>query len=518
MSLREYARKRHFDKTSEPDPQTAVPESSKSRFVIQKHAASRLHYDFRLEMDGALKSWAVPKGIPLKKGEKRLAVHVEDHPVAYIDFEGTIPKGQYGGGTVMVWDSGTYELSEKYPRKTLDSGQLHFTLRGKKLNGDWGLVRMQDDQWLLMKHEADAAEISKKLDDTSSQSGKSMKEIEKTDRVWESKPAGKPAVLPAFVAPMSAKSINKIQRGPWIYEVKLDGYRAIALKAGSEARLLSRNENDLGKKFGTIVDAIRAVGANELILDGEVVALDEAGKPSFQLLQAFELGEKRPPIFYYTFDLLRLNGRDLRNEPLTHRKELLEEVIKEVPDPIRFAVSLEGDPDEILRKVKAFGLEGVIGKKIDSLYESGVRSGAWVKIRLVNEQEFVIGGFTLPSGSRSHFGALLVGYYENKDLLFAGKVGSGYSEQMLDELAKCFESLARKDCPFVNLPESQRSRWGQAITRAELKRCRWLTPELICQVRFTEWTRDGKLRQPVFLGLREDKSASEVVREVSPAS
>src|ERR1700722_9622920 len=330
MSLREYARKRNFEQTSEPTDRTRARKLKKSRFVIQKHAATRLHYDFRLEMAGTLKSWAVPKGIPLKKGEKRLAVHVEDHPLAYADFEGTIPKGQYGGGTVMVWDYGTYELSDRYPNKTLETGQLHFVLHGKKLEGEWGLVRLKSDkdEWLLIKHGSDAEPISKELDDTSAVSQHTMAEIARTDATWESRPARKktrrrslgPVEIPKFVEPMKAKPVSQAPPGNWLYELKFDGYRAVALKGGAEVRLLSRNEKDLGKKFSSVVEAVTELDCRDAILDGEVVALDETGRLSFQLLQAYEKGEQRPPLFYYVFDLLQLDGVDWRARPLTERK------------------------------------------------------------------------------------------------------------------------------------------------------------------------------------------------------
>jgi bifunctional non-homologous end joining protein LigD len=525
MSLREYARKRNFEQTSEPTDRSQARKSKKPRFVIQKHAATRLHYDFRLEMDGTLKSWAVPRGIPLKKGEKRLAVHVEDHPVAYADFEGTIPKGQYGGGTVMIWDYGTYELSERYPNKTLESGQLHFVLHGKKLEGEWGLVRLKSsdkDEWLLIKAGSDADPISEELDDTSAVSQHSMAEISQTDATWESRPAKNkkrrrlspgPVEMPKFVEPMKAKPVSQAPPGDWLWELKFDGYRAIALKGGHEVRLLSRNEKDLGKKFSAVVNAVLELDCRDAILDGEVVALDSGGRPSFQLLQAYEKGEQRPPLFYYVFDLLQLNGVDLRFRPLTERKAMLKELIEDAPETIRYSVPFDAPLEDLLEQARSFGLEGLTGKQQDSRYESGRRSGAWIKLKLISSQEFVIGGYTPPGGGRKYFGAIIVGYFSGDDLYFAGKVGSGFSEKALKELFDQFQSLAREDCPFVNLPEKRNGRWGQAITPAEMRRCHWAEPKLVCQVQFTEWTQDGLLRQPVFLGLRTDKEPREVVRE-----
>jgi bifunctional non-homologous end joining protein LigD len=525
MSLREYARKRDFEQTSEPTDSSRARKSKKPRFVIQKHAATRLHYDFRLEMDGTLKSWAVPRGIPLKKGEKRLAVHVEDHPVAYADFEGTIPKGQYGGGTVMIWDYGTYELSERYPNKTLESGQLHFVLHGKKLEGEWGLVRLKSsekDEWLLIKAGSDANPISKELDDTSAVSQHSMAEIAKTDATWESRPAKKkrrrrlssgPVEMPKFVEPMLAKPVTKPPAGNWMYELKFDGYRAIALKGGDEVRLLSRNEKDLGKKFSVVTQAIAELDCRDAILDGEIVALDENGRPSFQLLQAYEKGEERPPLFYYAYDLLQLNGEDLRARLVPERKALLQELLEDGSETLRYSMPFDAELEDLLEQAKSFELEGLIGKQTDSRYESGRRTGAWIKLKLVSSQEFVIGGYTPPAGGRKYFGAIIVGYYLDKALHFAAKVGSGFSEKTLKELYHHFESLAREDCPFVDLPEKRNGRWGQAITPSEMRRCHWVDPTLVCQVQFTEWTQDGKLRQPVFEGLRTDKEARDVVRE-----
>jgi bifunctional non-homologous end joining protein LigD len=523
MSLREYARKRNFKQTSEPTDRSRAKKSSKRRFVIQKHAATRLHYDFRLEMDGTLKSWAVPKGIPLTKGEKRLAVHVEDHPLAYADFEGTIPKGQYGGGTVMIWDFGTFEFSERYPGKSLESGQLHFVLHGKKLEGEWGLVRLksEENQWLLIKHGADAKPISKEMDDTSAVSHHSMAEIAKTDAVWESRPARNkrkrlshgPVEIPKFVEPMQAKPVSQAPPGDWLYELKFDGYRAVALKGGDQVRLLSRNEKDLGKKFSVVVDAVAELDCRDAILDGEVVALDNSGRPSFQLLQAYEKGEERPPLFYYVFDLLQLDGADLRARPLSERKEMLKELLEDGPDTLRYSVPFDAPLEELLEQARSFGLEGLLGKQSNSRYESGRRTGAWIKLKLVSSQEFVIGGYTPPAGGRKYFGAIIGGYFSGDDLHFAAKVGSGFSERTLKELHQQFELLARPDCPFVDLPEKRNGRWGQAITPTEMRRCHWVEPKLICQVKFTEWTEDDKLRQPVFLGLRTDKDPRDIVRE-----
>jgi bifunctional non-homologous end joining protein LigD len=535
MSLKEYIRKRDFKKTAEPKGKVAKG-SSAHRFVIQKHAASHLHYDFRLEMDGALKSWAVPKGIPYTKGEKRLAVEVEDHPVSYIDFEGTIPKGQYGGGTVMVWDRGTYEPEAADPVKELAGGKLHFRLSGKKLKGEWYLVRIRDEkQWLLIKAGEDMKPVSTKLDDTSALSGQSMAQLGKGERVWQSnraaddrpkaspRPAAKPKVASKgskplaplkFVEPMKARLVDSAPPGDWLYEIKFDGFRALAMKSADQVKVLSRNEKDFSRKFPEVYEAVGKLKADSVVMDGEIVALDAEGRSSFQLLQAYDLGEERPPIFFYAFDLLELNGRDWRGEPVSARKAALEKLIGKKPGVIRFSASLGSNADDLLPQARKLGLEGLIGKRADSTYEAGRRSGAWIKLKLHHEQELVIGGYTNPTGARNYFGALLTGYYQQDQLCFAGKVGTGFNEALLAKLHSQLSRLDQPKCPFVNLPEKRAGRYGAGVTPGEMKRCHWVKPELVCQIKFSEWTRDGKLRQPVFLGLREDKAPRDVVQEL----
>ncbi len=544
MVLKRYNEKRDFGKTPEPAGKI-FPEGKQPRFVIQKHAASRLHYDFRLELGGVLKSWACPKGISYAHGEKRLAVEVEDHPVSYKDFEGVIPKGQYGGGTVMVWDTGTFEPLSPHPLKELESGKLHFVLHGKKLEGEWYLVRLRrgEKQWLIIRGGADMKPISKKLDDTSALSGKSMAQLGKGDRVWRSnrevkgevKNALKGAVKSVrarvskaisplkasaskssrigFIEPMKAQLVDSPPPGDWTYEIKFDGFRALALVENGGVRLLSRNEKDLGEKFPEIADAVARLKVRSAVLDGEIVALDKKGRSSFQLLQAFELGQERPPIFYYVFDLPRLNGDDLRGLSLVERKARLKRLLKKPPKALRYSASLEGDVVRLLQEARKAGLEGLIGKRKDSVYETGRRSGAWIKLKILQEQEFVIGGYSDPEGSRTHFGALLIGVYEGKFLKFMGKVGTGFNEALLSALHEKFLKIPAEKCPFSNLPENRSGRYRSGITAPEMKRCHWVKPEIVCQVKFSEWTRDGKLRQPVFLGLREDKEAREVARE-----
>ncbi len=566
MGLTEYQRKRNFSVTAEPSgaKKKARPKrvAGASRFVIQKHDASRLHYDFRLEMEGVLKSWAVPKGIPWKRGEKHLAVEVEDHPIDYEDFEGIIPEGSYGGGTVMVWDRGNYYVHGEKPLAALKEGRLHLVLEGEKLKGDWALIRTRSDgsknQWLLLKSDADTKAISKKRDDQSVKTGRTMKQIaQDRDAEWQSnrdqpddsqkslrarvrkavarkktglkkkvpRPAkveknalALPDSLPAgkvrFIDPMKPKLVEHPPAdGGWIYELKFDGFRVLALKSGGEVQLISRNENDLTKKFPEIAQALEDLPCSECVIDGEVVALDEQGRSSFQLLQAREMEGYDAPLSYYVFDLLQLEGKNLGGFPLTTRKEMLRQLSAGVGEPIRYSGELGDDPNALLAEVERLGLEGIIGKRVDSVYESGRRSGAWIKLKTKNEQEFVIGGYTPPAGARKHFGALLVGYYEKKKLLFAGKVGTGFNGKMLQLLHKKMQAKARDDCPFADLPSKQGGQWTQGITPGMMRKISWVDPVFVCQVKFAEWTRDAKLRAPVFLGLREDKPPASVKRE-----
>jgi bifunctional non-homologous end joining protein LigD len=544
MSLREYHRKRDFTKTAEPEG-GGEKRHAKKRFVIQKHDASRLHYDFRLELHGTLVSWAVPKGLPLTKGEKHLAVKVEDHPISYIDFEGTIPKGQYGGGTVQVWDKGTYEVQQTdNAAKELEKGKLHFTLHGAKLNGEWYLVRLRDeDQWLIINACEDHKKLGKAREEKSAASGKTLAQIAKGDRVWNSKRSGgdsngelKSAASPSkkkialsrpkpvakkrasgkkakFIVPMMARLLAAPPPGDWQYEIKFDGFRALAYKDGDAVEVLSRNNHDLAEKFPEVAETIPSLRAEEAIVDGEIVALDEDGRSSFQLLQAYALGQEKPPLCYYVFDLLSLDGKSVRDLPLEERRKKLEAILPRKQDVIRYSSSLGSDAPALLKKAAKLGLEGLIGKRAGSLYEAGKRTGTWIKLKLVKEQEFVIGGYTDPGGSRKHFGALLVGVHQKGKLVYAGKVGTGFNEALLKELSRRFKPLATEVCPFSDLPERRQGRYGQSITASQMKKCHWLKPSLVCQLKFTEWTDDGRLRHPAFMGMREDKSAKDVIRE-----
>ena len=574
MGLTDYKRKRDFGLTSEPKGSKPRPKTVRgaSRFVIQKHDARRLHYDFRLEMEGVLKSWAVPKGLPWKQGEKHLAVEVEDHPVDYMQFEGVIREGQYGGGTVMVWDRGKYFVYGEQPLKSLRDGKLHLVLQGEKAKGEWTLVRIrgrdgEKNQWLILKTGSSAKPLSKKREDESVKTGRTMKQIaEDRDAEWESnreekdrsatstlktrikaalakkdapenETAGQaplrvkrrnssrsgrptkpivdlPSAKPRFIQPMKPRLLEKPPTaGDWIYELKFDGIRAIAVKIDKKVSLLSRNENELVGRFPEIVEAIKNLPAHECVIDGEVVALDKEGRSSFQLLQALEVEVRKSPVRLYVFDLLQLDGKGLIKLPLSQRKDLLEKLCENIGDPIRFSGEIGSDATKLLAEVKRRGLEGLIGKQRDSGYEPGRRSGAWVKLKCVNRQEFVIGGYTPPQGSRKYFGAILVGYYRDKKLLFAGKVGTGFTGKSLSMLHKKFGQEERDDCPFVDLPSKQNGKWVQGITPSMMRKMHWVNPVFVSEVKFAEWTRDGKLRAPVFLALREDKSPKDVVRE-----
>ncbi len=514
MSLREYQRKRDFRKTREPAGKEKRG-SSGARFVIQKHDASRLHYDFRLEIDGVLKSWAVPKGLPAKTGEKHLAVQVEDHPLEYADFEGIIPRGEYGGGTVMLWDTGTFEAEGA--REGIEAGKLHFVLAGKKCQGEWALIRMakgeQGNEWLIFKADPDTRAISQKKDDESVKSGRTMKQIAADeDAVWHSEPEAKPdltavgrKVVPAFVPLMLAKLFESPPPAEdWLYEIKFDGYRALAIRKGKSLSLLSRNQKTL--KFPEVETALLELPGQRFTIDGEVVAMED-GRPSFQALQRRD--EREVELAFYAFDLLNLDDHDLRGRWLEERRALLEKLIAEDETGLlRFSGELEGEGEKVLESIRKMKMEGIIAKRRGSRYESGKRTGAWRKIKCIAEQEFVIGGFTPPGGSRKHFGALLLGYRKGKSLKYAGKVGTGFNAKTLAALSKTLNGLIQKTPPFHDLADK-----AEVFPPAERKRCTWVKPELVAQVRFTEWTEEGALRHPAFLGLREDKDPRKVVRE-----
>ena len=526
-ALDAYRRKRDFTKTPEPGP--ALPKSSRqgSRklFVIQKHAARRLHYDFRLEMSGTLKSWAVPKGPPYELNERRLAVAVEDHPMDYARFEGIIPRGEYGGGTVMVWDIGTYELIDG----NYWQGKLHILLSGKKLKGEWVLVKDagrdgKDNVWYCIKAGASVAPPSIDEEDSSALSRRSMDEIAgAADAVWHSNRNGSDAIVQTdsasdetldplpkgkvkFIEPMLAKSVTELpqDRRAWIYEVKVDGYRCLVGKDQSAVKLWSRRGNLFNQDFPGLARACAALPADTLV-DGEVVALDQQGRMSFNLLQ--HRRSQASAIRFYAFDLLVYKGHSTINLEISERHDLLAQALANVDGDVQLMQRFETVPAELIRAAKRLGFEGIIAKRRDSLYEPGKRSGAWVKYKINQGQEFVIGGYT----PGHPFDAVIVGYYRDGQLIYAAKVRNGFVPRIRREVAKRLKALETEVCPFANLPEKKRTAW--ALRKEEMKKCVWIRPELVAQIEFTEWTPDGHLRLATFAGLREDKTAQEVVRE-----
>jgi bifunctional non-homologous end joining protein LigD len=526
-ALAAYDAKRNFGRTAEPTPDLPrrSTQGSKRRFVVQKHAASHLHYDFRIEMQDVLKSWAVPKGVPFKKNETHSAFQTEDHPLGYLQFEGIIPRGEYGGGTVMVWDIGTYEIVEGNYWK----GFLAIFLSGKKLKGEWTLQRIESEngktKWLLRKTNGNAKLISAKRDDSSALTGRTMQRIA-GDRsaIWKGNrteetgapnkaPKSRQASAPHFIKPMKATAVAELPAGDeWIYEIKWDGYRAVALKQGDSVRLLSLKEKNLTSDFPDVVAALHDIRAEAAVLDGEIVAVDAQGRPSFQVLQNRKSLGRGWSIVYYAFDLLHLEGNELLGLPLQERKARLKEIIS--GSAVRYSAELEASREAVIQIVQKAGLEGVIAKRCDSAYRAGTRVSSWVKFKLNKAQEFVIGGYK-PDGDS--FQSILPGYYDGKQFVFCGKIRQGFNPAVRARLLKEMRPLVTKKCPFVNLPTSRKSHFGEGITADEMAELCWLKPNLIAQVSFTEWTTYGMLRHATFEGLRDDKKPHEIVREVQGA-
>ncbi len=523
-SLETYRKKRDFAQTPEPSGQKAARDRAaagrKLRFVVQMHHASRLHYDFRLEMDGVLASWAVPKGPTLVPGDKRLAMHVEDHPLDYRDFEGNIPSGQYGAGSVIVWDRGTYTLAEgDDPAGEVADGKIKFILHGKKLRGEFTLVKIKQregehgEPWLLIKdrdeYTDDRYDPAKHPE--SVKSGKTLEDVAANPRAktWQSKPRARHAVapkprpvkrdpLPRVKSPMLATLITEPFDDPdWLFEIKWDGYRAICtIDAEGKLTLTSRNGLDMLRRFPDLHDLSTAFASVPIVVDGEVVSLDAQGRSSFQRLQE---SQKRPAgLTYAAFDLLYADGTDLRSKPLEERKALLERLIRD-DELVIYSKHVAEYGKALFERARERKLEGIIGKRRSSTYQER-RSRDWVKIKTGYEQEFVVGGWTEPKGGREGFGALLLGVYEKRALRFVGSVGTGFSVKVLRELHARLRKLERKTSPFVNDVDANAP-------------VHWASPELVVQVRFSEWTRDEYLRQPAYLGLRPDKPPREVVAE-----
>jgi bifunctional non-homologous end joining protein LigD len=527
-SLETYNKKRDFTKTPEPSGASKKTASaSKStpgrwRFVVQMHHASRLHYDFRLEADGVLASWAIPKGPTLVPGDRRLAMHVEDHPMDYRDFEGTIPGGQYGAGSVIVWDRGTYKLAEgDDPATEIANGKIKFVLSGKKLHGEFTLVRIKPrehesgDPWLLLKDRDQYADDSYDPVEhpESVKTGKTLDDVANDPhaKTWQSKPSARSAAAPRARATIKRDPLPKLKGvmlatlvdapfddPDWLFEIKWDGYRAICtIEADGSMTLVSRNDLDMLRRFPDLSELATAFKSVPIVLDGEIVSLDKEGRSEFQRLQE---AQKRPTgLTYAVFDVLYADGRDLRSTPLEERKAILERLIRN-DELVLYSKHVVGQGEALFEHARKHRLEGIIGKKRESTYQER-RSHDWVKIKTGYEQEFVVGGWTEPKGSRKGFGALLLGVYEKKALRFVGSVGTGFSAKLLAELYARLQKLERKTSPFSN----------QVVANSPVH---WASPELVVEVRFSEWTRDRYLRQPAYLGLRPDKPAKDVVAEI----
>ncbi len=519
-SLEAYRAKRDFGKTPEPAGTRArgTRASKRFRFVVQMHHASRLHWDFRLEAGGMLASWAVPKGPTLVPLERRLAMHVEDHPLSYRDFEGTIPKGQYGAGSVIVWDEGTYELAEGTdPAREIAAGKTKFIMHGEKLKGLFTLVRIKPregesgDPWLLFKDRDEYAKSSWDLarHARSVKSGKTLAEIgrDPKSRTWTSRPkdrhaaaprtASKRDPIPALKSVMLATLVSEpFDNEDWLFEIKWDGYRAIcSIDEAGKLSLKSRNALDLLARFPQMAGLADAFSSIPIVVDGEICSLDSHGRSIFQGLQ--EAAKTRAPLVYVVFDLIYADGRDLRASPLEERKSILQSLIRDT-DLALYSKHIAGKGIAFFEQIRKRGLEGMVAKRRDSPYEER-RTRDWLKIKAHLEQELVIGGWTEPMGSRTGFGSLLLGVHEGKKLRYAGNVGTGFSESVLRDVHASLKRIARKSSPFAE---------GDVLRGAH-----YVEPKLVAQVRFAEWTRDGYVRQAAFLGLRTDKDAKDVVRE-----
>ena len=607
MSLDEYKRKRRFEATPEPPPE--LDATGSHRYVVQRHEATRLHYDFRLEMDGVLKSWAVPKGPSLDPEDKRLAMQVEDHPVSYFSFEGIIPEGNYGAGTVMVWDVGQWQPlsptpvngkflpgTDKEAAEMLAKGDLKFRLNGKKLHGDFAIIRMRSrrpgskgNEWLLIKKRDDHAEEGYDAEeyDNSALTNRSMREIAaQHDAEWVSRPAGpkgrlkaawladavakldekkhaqrktdsasdkkttaknqakkkrspapkqtekpklapppaipkapaaaKTAPMPEEIHPMLATPVTKPFNDPaWLFEIKWDGYRAVAFIKNKSVRLVSRNQNDLTSQYSELASIPSQLNAATAILDGEIVALDEEGRPSFSQMQqrtGFTSPKKRAarkpdiPILYYAFDLLYLDGQDLRKLPLEERKKKLAALIPSTNSDsnLRYSDHVDAKGLDLFDVAKQKGLEGIVAKRRSSTYEER-RSQNWLKIKITQTLDCVIGGYTEPKKGRQFFGSIVLGLYDAKgQLIHVGQAGSGFTEATLASVWKELKSRETKKNPFTGKVEA-------------LRETSWVQPELVAEIKFTEWTHPGdtsaKLRAPVFLRLRSDKSPKDCLLE-----
>lgn len=549
MSLSLYNKKRDFKKTAEPEGKEKSSKG-KLRFVVQKHDASHVHYDFRLEMEGVLKSWAVPKGPSLNPADKRLAMMVEDHPFDYRNFEGVIPEGEYGGGTVIVWDEGTYELvdAEDLTRKeqeeillqALNKGRFNIVLQGKKLKGEFTLMKMRgkgEKTWLLIKK---TDEFSRTDDVTADErsviSGKTIPDIAHENGVEPNHPEAhgatekttskkavhdravktakknsstranlKPQLLnaakgsmPQNVVPMLATLINEpFDSEDWLFEIKWDGYRAVAYCNGKDVSLVSRNLKPFTERYAPVAKALKELKL-KAVFDGEIVAVDENGLANFQLLQNWQNTPSR--LQFFIFDILWLNGKDITKLPLIERKKLLQDVLPAEHDVIKYSDHVIGKGNEFFQVALKQGLEGIMAKKADSIYEIGSRTENWVKIKVNQRQEVVIAGYTQPRKTRKFFGSLLLGVYDGDDLVYIGHTGSGFNTKTLEAIYNKLQPLVTDKSPFPKTPKTNMP-------------ATWVKPKLVCEIKFTEWTVDRMARHPIFMGLRIDKKASDVTFE-----
>ena len=506
-SLKTYNAKRDFRRTGEPKGRAGGADKSNGwRYVIQKHDARRMHFDFRLELDGVLMSWAVTRGPSLNPADKRLAVRTEDHPIEYGSFEGTIPKGEYGGGTVMLWDEGHWK-PQGDPHEDLKKGVLKFELDGKRLKGGFALVRLRPDgkekreNWLLIKERDKNANRSKDPVEewtSSVATGRSMAEIAAGDHdKHASTKKNTKGKLPAFVAPELATLVGESPAGDdWLHEIKYDGYRAIAAVGGGKVKIYTRSGKDWTKKFASIASALVDLDVASALLDGEIVVLDDKGRSNFAALQN-GLKHRSAPLTYFVFDLLELDGKDLRKSPLIERKKTLRQLLKNTPEALNYSDHVAGHGAEVLKNACKMGLEGIVSKRADGAYVSR-RTRGWLKSKCQGNDEFVIGGYRISDKKGRAFASLLLGEYVGEELHYRGRVGTGFDEKLMHDLASRMSKLERKSCPFVD-----------ADSDAE-KGARWVTPKLVAQISYTERTRDGRLRHPSFLGLRTDKPAKEV--------
>jgi bifunctional non-homologous end joining protein LigD len=526
MGLKEYQRKRDFSRTEEPRGQVKAAEPG-NLYVVQKHAATRLHYDLRLEMDGVLKSWAVPKGPSLDPAEKRLAVQVEDHPLEYGAFEGIIPQHEYGGGTVMLWDRGTWE-PEGDPAKEFPRGKLSFRLHGEKLRGSWALVQMKNrdgtptKNWLLIKHK-DSEAVAENKYSIIEERPLSVSTHRTLTEIAEEKPGSAPlpdpgrepdpsrlpnarkAALPKTIQPQLATLVDEPPAGEaWLHEIKLDGYRILAKIKRGQVTLLSRRGKDWTGKFPAVAGALQAVPVKQAILDGEIVVLRPDGTTDFQALQdVLQDGRPEGPV-YYLFDLLHCNGYDLTGTPLQERKLLLQSLLARMMpamEIIRYSDHIASGGNEVYRQACLLAAEGIVSKQAAAAYEQKT-SRSWLKSKCRHRQEMVVGGWTEPGGSRTGFGALLLGYHDKGELVYGGRVGTGFKQGSLRQLGSMLRKLEQHAPPFRNPPSG-----------AEARGVHWVKPELVAEVEFREWTRENLLRQASFKGLRADKSPREIVRE-----